>query len=259
MKTWVKVYTEINRDPDIGTLTWAQRGIWTALLALAGEIDDRDEDEQETGILDTIDRVAWSIRCDLAELREAVTEFVERGMVEVWNDDELLVLPNYPKRQGRPPSSRPSAVAERVKRHRAKVQVECNDVTDSMKRGVTPSEADTESDAESESESDIDAESESAEPVAAAVADALKSIKMGQITTVIKEAAKAGLTAEQVIDTCEWAKEEGKDAALVRSMFRLGESNRPRAPDDGRKRYMNQKSIPICEKCYQHPCACEDV
>ena len=104
--------------------------------------------------------------------------------------------------------------------------------------------------------SDADAD---AEAISAAVADALKSIKMGQITTVIKEAANAGLTAEQVIDTCEWAKEEGKDAALVRSMFRLGEANRPRAPDYGRKRYMNQKSIPICEKCYQHPCACEDV
>ena len=72
MKTWIKLYTEINRDPDIGTLTWAQRGIWSALLALAGEIDDRDENEQETGRLDTSTRVAWSIRCDLAELDEAI-------------------------------------------------------------------------------------------------------------------------------------------------------------------------------------------
>ena len=251
MKTWVKVYTEINRDPDIGTLTWAQRGIWTALLALAGELDHRDEDEQETGMLDFPHRVAWSIRCDPGELGDALDEFGERGMID-WDSDGRLYLPNYPKRQGRPPSSRPSAVAERVKRHRAKDAQECNDVTGSMKRGVTPSEADTDTDTDAEVETD-------AEAISAAVADALKSIKMGQVKTVIKEATRAGLTAEQVIDTCAWAKEEGKDAALVRSMFRQGESNRPRAPDDGRKRYMEQKSTPICEKCYQHPCACEDV
>ena len=149
MKTWIKLYTEINRDPDIGTLTWAQRGIWSALLALAGEIDDRDENEQETGRLDTSTRVAWSIRCDLAELDEAINEFEAREMLDI-GADGILFLPNYPKRQCRPPSSRPSAVAERVKRHRARAKKECNDVTDSMQRGVTPSDTDTDTEAEAE-------------------------------------------------------------------------------------------------------------
>lgn len=149
MKTWVKVYTEINRDPDIGTLSWAQRGIWQALLALCGEIDDRDEDGAETGRMDTIDRVAWSIRCDMCELEEAIAAFEDRGMVERDGDD-VLWLPNYPKRQGRPLSSRPAAIAERVKRYRAKVQpdaneapVACNEDVTTLQRGVTPPDPDT--------------------------------------------------------------------------------------------------------------------
>jgi hypothetical protein len=141
MKTWVKLYTEINRDPDIGSLTWAQRGIWTALLALAGEIDDRDTDELETGRLDTIDRVAWSIRCDLPELEDAVQEFERRGMVAKDPDGELFLV-NYPKRQGRPPSAKPSAVAERVQRHRDKAKAECNEDVTRVQQGVTPSDTD---------------------------------------------------------------------------------------------------------------------
>lgn len=118
MKTWVKLYTEINRDPDMGTLSWAHRGIWQALLALCGELDHRDENEQETGQLDAIDRVAWSIRCDLPELQAAIQEFESRGMIEV-GDDGILWLTNYPKRQKNYKEAK-EAVRERVRRHRAK-------------------------------------------------------------------------------------------------------------------------------------------
>src|SRR4030042_615545 len=109
MKTWVKLYTEINRDPDMGTLSWAQRGIWSAVLALCGEIDDRDEHGRETGRLDIISRTAWSIRCDVADLKSAIQEFEERGMVTT-DSDGVLWLTNYAKRQSRAPSSRPAAV-----------------------------------------------------------------------------------------------------------------------------------------------------
>lgn len=81
MKTWVKLYTEINRDPKMGTLSWAHRGIWSALLALAGEMDHRDENDAETGELDTLDNAAWCIRCELGEFRAAVQEFIKRGMI----------------------------------------------------------------------------------------------------------------------------------------------------------------------------------
>ena len=55
MKSWVKLYTEINRDPKMAQFTWAQRGIWAALLALAGELDVRNGDGSESGELDTVE------------------------------------------------------------------------------------------------------------------------------------------------------------------------------------------------------------
>ena len=78
-----------------------------------------------------------------------------------------------------------------------------------------------------------------AEAVLVAVANALESIEMGQIQTVIQEAMDAGVTHEQIIDTCAWARDNEKDAALVRAMFRKGEYYKPRAPakEPDRRRY----------------------
>lgn len=154
MKSWVKLYTEINRDADIGTLTWAQRGIWAALLALAGEIDDRDENQDETGALDTSARVAWHLRLSEEELADAVGAFMERGMVD--ERGGVLYLTNYGTRQRRAPSDRPASVAERVKRHRARVastsDAACNEDVTSVKRGVTASDTDTDTDSDTEAE-----------------------------------------------------------------------------------------------------------
>jgi hypothetical protein len=157
MKTWVKLYTEIIDDPDQGTLSWAERGIWTALLALAGKLDDRDERDHETGRLDTVQRIAWVLRCDVGELQGAIDAFERRGMIEV--QDGIIYLPNYAKRQQRPPSSRRNAVADRVRDYRERRADACNeDVTPlrenvtSAQRGVTPSESDTDTDTEADTE-----------------------------------------------------------------------------------------------------------
>jgi len=148
MKTWVKLYTEVCTDPDIGELTLAQKGVWMMLLALAGQIDARDENDQETGELDTIARVAWSIRCTTAELQDAIAAFQVRGMVE--DRDGILWLPNYGKRQRRAPTDRHTAVAERVKRYRERKATACNEV-------VTPLQpACNENVTSLESESDTD-------------------------------------------------------------------------------------------------------
>lgn len=154
MKTWVKLYTESIRDPKIGTLTWAQRGIWSALLCLAGELDVRDEAGNETGALDTLENVAWHIRCDVAELSDAVAAFEERGMIE--EQDGILLITNYRKRQQRAPSDRREAVAARVKRHRARSSPACNEHVTSAQRGVTP--PDTEADTEADTDTEADAE-----------------------------------------------------------------------------------------------------
>lgn len=144
MKSWIKSYTETNHDPKIVTLTWAQRGIWAALLNLAGELDDRDpETEIETGKLDTVEYTAIRIRCSLDELRDALAAFEQRGMIE--ERDGALYLPHYTARQAVAPSHRPTAQRDRQREHRLRKESH-NPVTTLSQAVTTPdSETDTES------------------------------------------------------------------------------------------------------------------
>jgi len=161
MKTWVKLYTEIIDDNKLRPFTWAERGILMTLIALAGRLDYRDEKENETGRLDTLQDIVWYLRCDIEELQEAVQKFIKCGMLEDW--DGVLYVANYAKRQKRAPSSRRDAVSDRVKRHREKKQGESNeDVTTLQPDGnedVTQLDKTRleRVDAEAESESDVTA------------------------------------------------------------------------------------------------------
>ncbi|MFA5053672.1 MAG: hypothetical protein WC565_06425 [Parcubacteria group bacterium] len=154
MKTWVKLYTEVCTDPDIGELTLAQKGVWMMLLALAGQIDARDENDQETGELDTIGRVAWGIRCTTAELADALAAFADKGMVE--ERDGILWLPNYGKRQRRAPTDRHTAVAERVKRHRERKATASNEVVTTLQPACNEDVTSLESESDTESYTDTE-------------------------------------------------------------------------------------------------------
>lgn len=174
MRTWVKLYTETNRDPKIGTLTWAQRGIWAALLALAGELDDQDEG-QPTGMIGTVEDIAWRIRCGVDELTEALTLFEKRDMAyreyvgltphTEPGDLHIWYITHFQQRQERPPSEQPAAVTERVKRHRERAATSAktlqNPVTD-CNESVTACNAlrfriDTDTDADADADSVSDA------------------------------------------------------------------------------------------------------
>lgn len=160
-KQWIKLYVELNHDPKIARLTWAQRGIWSALLALAGEFNDRDEDELETGRLDTLPNVAWHIRCDEGELREAVGAMIGLGMVEALSEgpDEVLFLVNYGRRQATPDSAKPSAVTERVKRHRNARRARRNDSVTTLQADVTTREEEGDKDTDLEVDEEQTAQS----------------------------------------------------------------------------------------------------
>ncbi len=127
MKTWVKLYTEILNDPDIGSLSLADRGLWSMLLALAGQLDDRDDQDAETGRLDTPERIVWHLRISMADLAPAIARFVELGMVD--DRDGVLYLTNYRKRQATPASGRNESVRQRVTRYRNKPQQPATNVT----------------------------------------------------------------------------------------------------------------------------------
>ncbi len=121
MKTWIKLYTEILDDADIGMMPLEMIGMWTMFLALAGKIDDRDESECETGKLDTAERISWHLRYPVEQIRRATEYFIALGMAH--EIDGIIYLTNYPKRQAQPLSSHPSAVRERVQRYRDKSRI----------------------------------------------------------------------------------------------------------------------------------------
>ena len=104
MKQWIKLYTKIVDDPDLAPLPFDHIGVWALLLALAGKIDDRDEEEAETGKLDTPERIAWHLRRELEELQPAMAAFEEKGMLH--SNEGTLYITNYGKRQARTPSAR---------------------------------------------------------------------------------------------------------------------------------------------------------
>jgi len=139
LKTWVKLYTEINRDPKFGSLTWAQRGIWAAMLALAGQIDDETE-TGVTGLLGTIPDTCWHLRLTEDELQDAMDAFTSRDMVYL--EDGKLYLTHFPERQKVPPSAAQPFVTERVRQHRLRVKRACNEDVTSVKRIVTLSDPD---------------------------------------------------------------------------------------------------------------------
>lgn len=157
MKPWVKLYTEINRDPKIITLSWAQRGIWSALLAMAGEIDERDGEDSETGKLDTIEYTALRIRCDLEMFTQELSTLLSRGTIE--DRDGILYIHNYAKRQEVPPSQKRPAMRERQREHRLSQAEPTRDESmsrnvTSMSRNVTPPESDTDIELDTESDAD---------------------------------------------------------------------------------------------------------
>ena len=158
MKSWVKLYTEINEDPKMRPFTWAQRGIWSALLALAGKLDKRNGDGAETGQLETVEDTAWCIRCEIGEFTEAIEPFFKPMGPDktpmLHEQDGVLYITNYGKRQARPASARPEATKERKREQRASESRGCHEDVTRMSQAVTPPEADTEADTDTDTEAD---------------------------------------------------------------------------------------------------------
>ena len=117
MKTWVKLYTEIIDDPKMARLTWMERGIWSALLALAGRIEARNSEGTETGFLGCVEDIAWYLRIDTDALTPALVRFSELGMLGA--DGESWYVAHWGKRQARSPSENPEAWRDRQQKHRA--------------------------------------------------------------------------------------------------------------------------------------------
>ena len=116
---WMKMWLEALDDPKLTRLSLAERGAWWGILKLAGKCDAGGKLMSGGQALD-MDEIADALHIKTSDDRQALESMIakmeKRGSLS-WNDDVLTVV-HYEERQRIPPSSRPEAVAERVRRHR---------------------------------------------------------------------------------------------------------------------------------------------
>ena len=236
MPRYRKLYTKTVESLDVNDMPDDFTRLFWVLLPLALCREGRG-----------LNNPAW-LRSKLFPLREDVTQeqvelafdwFIQRGMVVQYAVDgrEYFYVPSFHTYQGNtvkeaesdyPAPQSPVETGSRVSPELVQSKSGTDaDAVFSMQMQYSDADASSVSD-------DVD--------------DALESIGMDQIPAVIKEATDAGLTPAQIIDTCAWAMEKNKSPAIVRTMLRQGEAHRPRAPDDGRKRYVSGKYADIIEQ-----------
>lgn len=122
---WNKMWLEALDDPKLTRLSLAERGAWWGLLKLAGKCA-ADGKIVSGGLALDIDEIADALHIKTSDDRQAldsmITKMEKRGSLR-WNDNILFVV-HYEERQRIPPSARPEAVAERVRRHRERAKKE---------------------------------------------------------------------------------------------------------------------------------------
>jgi len=111
MRTWIKLHTEIIDDPKLGRLSFADKGLWLYLLALAGRLDHRDQDGNPTGELGTLDDIVWLLRTSLAEIQPSIERMVNANMLHY--QDDILFVTHFAQRQAN------DSDAERARNYRA--------------------------------------------------------------------------------------------------------------------------------------------
>ena len=117
---WMKMWLEALDDPKLTRLSLAERGAWWGLLTLAGKCDAGGKIVSGDSGLD-VDEIADALHIKTAEDRQSlesmITKMEKRGSL-LWNEGHILTVVHWEERQRIPPSARPEAIAERVRRHR---------------------------------------------------------------------------------------------------------------------------------------------
>lgn len=116
---WMKMWVEALDDPKLTRLSLAERGAWWGLLKLTHKCNANGK-LVSGGVGLDIDEIAEALHIKTSDDRQSLESMIakmeKRGSLR-WNDDILTVV-HYEERQRIPPSSRPEAVAERVRLYR---------------------------------------------------------------------------------------------------------------------------------------------
>ena len=117
---WIKMWLEALDDPKLTRLSLAERGAWWGILKLAGKCGAGGKILSGSVGLD-MDEIADALHVKTDDDRQALESMVakmeKRGSL-VWNENHILTVIYWEERQRIPPSARPEAIAERVRRHR---------------------------------------------------------------------------------------------------------------------------------------------
>lgn len=128
MRTWVKLYTEILRDPKMHALADHTYRVCINSIALAGQLD-------QDGRLGTTEEVAFHLRLDVAD---TAAELEKLAAVRVTcNKKGVWMLKNWETRNGKPQSDARDVVRERVQKHRQN-KAKADEVKRDGNASVTP-------------------------------------------------------------------------------------------------------------------------
>lgn len=124
---WMKHYLEALDDPKLTRLSLAEKGAWWGILELAGKCDAGGKIVSGGEGLD-MDEIADALHIKTAEdrgsLESMIAKMGKRHSI-TYNEGVLRVV-HWEERQRIPPSARPEAVAERVRRHRERKKARDN-------------------------------------------------------------------------------------------------------------------------------------
>lgn len=112
---WVKLYTDFLDDPKVGFLSDAAQLLFVKLILMAGECDAEGYIANgETPL--TQQQIAWRLRIAPESFAAALAELAQAGLVR--EDDGLILVTNFQKRQDRSQSEKREMWRERKRRQR---------------------------------------------------------------------------------------------------------------------------------------------
>jgi hypothetical protein len=147
---WVKLYTDLLDDPKVGFLSEGAQLLFVKLILLAGECDAEGYIANGEDPL-TTQQIAWRLRIPPNEVKSRLAEIASAGLIE--DEDGIILLINFQKRQGRSQSEKREAWRERKRKQRQARDSEnvTRDTTVTPAR-VTPLEGEGEGEREKEGE-----------------------------------------------------------------------------------------------------------
>jgi hypothetical protein len=114
---WIKLYTELLDDPDVGKLPELVKLRFIQLLLYAGELDAEGY-LISSGKALSLEDIAWRLRLDPQQLDNELKILEAAGLVDKKADTWLI--PSFSERQGRSQNEKRRQWRERQRRHREK-------------------------------------------------------------------------------------------------------------------------------------------